>query len=322
MNDPTSKLLSTLRAGEAGQPEEVFPPEFQRDLLAAITQEAPFQPHGTTAPRARRRLLGASTSRSSRRRPRMLGALGALGATTAVAAGVVVLATSSAVGPAPADAVSFHRSSSGDIIATVTDPFATRARLDAAFAKQGLHITIDLIPASPSAVGRVVYLAVSSSRGAHIESLTHGSCVSNARADCLVGLGGPEVIGLRIPRDFTAKATIGLGRPAKPGERYESGGSAFAAGELLHCSGLLGTTVAQALPVFERDKLTTRWNEDIEVRNGSSGVSSRSRSVSRPPAGDYIWGAELAWAGHLMVQVERTPWPDTPGAGSSLNDGC
>jgi hypothetical protein len=218
--------------------------------------------------------------------------------------------------------VSFHRSSSGEIIATVTDPFATRARLDAAFAKQGLHITINLIPASPSAVGRVVYLAVSSSRGAQIESLTHGRCVSNAKADCLVGLGGPEAIGLRIPRDFTARATIGLGRPAKPGERYESGGSAFAAGELLHCSGLLGATAARALPVFERDKLTTRWSEDIEVRSGSSGVSSHSRNVSRPPAGDYIWGANLAQAGHLIVQVESTAWPDSPSTGSSLNDGC
>jgi hypothetical protein len=305
MNDHATKLLSALRADDAEQVDEVFPLEFRQDLLETIALNvpiAPAKPVTSLAPRQRRR------------RPRALGALGALGATAAVAVTVMVLATDSAVGPAPAEAVSFHTASSGDIVATVTDPFATRARLNAAFAKQGLHIRISLIPVSPSAVGKVVYLTVSSSRGPQIGPLREGHCVS-AGADCL--------IGLRIPRDFTATATIGLGRPAKSGEKYESQASAFAPGEPLHCSGLLGATVAHALPVLERDKLTVvRWDEDVEVASGSSGASSRSRSVARPPINDHIWSAVPVAAGRLMVQVESTPWPGTPGTGSFLNNGC
>jgi hypothetical protein len=48
------------------------------------------------------------------------------------------------VSPAPAEVVAFRTAASGDIIATVTDPFAARAQLDAAFAKQGLKICYTL----------------------------------------------------------------------------------------------------------------------------------------------------------------------------------
>ncbi len=302
MNDRAIDLLRALRSSDAELVDEVFSEEYRAGLLTRLTNEA------HTAERR------GNKHQAHRQRGSL--ALGAIGIAS-IAAGivaVVLLASGSAVNPPSADAVSFHSDPNGYILAAVTDPFATQARLDRAFAKQGLHIKIQLIPASPSTVGRVLYMGVSNTHGAQIEPLREGEhCVSND-AGC--------AIGLRIPRGFTAKATIALGRPARPGESYGSAASAFAGSEILHCSGLLGASVARALPVFQQDKLIVRWMEDIEVRTSQSGSSSRSRSVAQPPASDYIWGAELSARGRLTVQVESRPWPATPGAGAHFNDGC
>jgi hypothetical protein len=302
MDDHAMDLLWALRPNDAERVSEAFPDESRAGLLATLTNGTHTVAQSRNARHAR-----------MRRGPLALGVLSVASVTVAVVA-VVLLATGSAVSPAPADAVSFRTDSNGYILASVTDPFATRTRLDSAFARQGLHIKIQLIPASPSAVGRVVYMGVSNTHGAQIEPLREGEhCVSND-AGC--------AIGLRIPKGFTATATIALGRPARPGETYGSGASAFASGEILHCSGLLGASVVHALPVLQQDKLTVRWMEDIEVLTRHSGVSSRSRSVAQPPEHDYIWGAELSARGRLTVQVESKPWPANPGAGAHLNDGC
>lgn len=298
MNDHAMDLLRALRPNDAELVNEIFPEEYRAGLLTRLTKEAHI-------------VEGRGKTRRQRG-PLALGAIGIASIAAGIVA-VVLLASGSAVNPPSADAVSFHTDPNGYILAAVTDPFATQARLDRAFAKQGLHIKIQLIPASPSTVGRVLYMGVSNTHGAQIEPLREGEhCVSND-AGC--------AIGLRIPKGFTARATIGLGRPARPGERYGSVASALAGGEILHCSGLLGASVARALPVLQRDKFTVRWI-DIEVRTSHSGSSSRSRSVAQPPANDYIWGAELSAPGRLTVQVESRPWSATPGAGAHFNDGC
>ena len=301
MTDHTHQILRGLRPSDAGRVDAIFPAEGRSELLAHITNED----HTVAVTRHPRRGW-----------PRRPFTLGVIGATTLLACAAVaaVLTTGSAVNPAPADAVSFRTSPNGDLLASVTDPFATRTRLNGAFAKQGLHITIRLIPASPSAVGRVMYMTLSSSRGPQIEPLREGDRCTSGDTDC--------AIGLRIPKGFTATATIGLGRPARAGETYESGGSAFAPGELLHCSGLLGATVARTLPVLERHKLTIQWMEDIEVASRHSGVSSRARTVTDPPASYYVWGANLSSHGHIIVQIEPKPWPATPGSGAHFDDGC
>jgi hypothetical protein len=300
--DHTIDLLRALRPSDAERVDEIFPVKARADLLAMITDQAHTVAHNSDAHPAPRR-----------RRPLTLGVIGMTSVAVPTVA-AVVLATGSAVGPTPADAVSFHTTRHGYILASVTDPFATRTRLNAAFARQGLHITINLIPVSPSAVGRVVYMGISNSRGPQIQSLRQGDGCVSAATGCL--------IGLKIPKHFTATATIGLGRQAKPGETYASGASAFAPGEPLHCSGLLGATVARALPVLARDKLTVRWMEDVEIRTRHTGVSSRARILTQPPTHNYIWTANLSAQGHVTIQTEPRPWPGTPGAGSHFNDGC
>jgi hypothetical protein len=298
MNNQTLQLLRGLRPLEAARVDELFPSEYRLELLGAIAGETT-----TPAPAHRGR-----RSAHRRRRPLRLGLAGAATAAAAVTV-VAALTARSAVSPTTADAVAFRTASNGEIIATVTDPFAAQAQLNAAFAKQGLNITVSLVPVSPSIVGTVLYVGESST-GSQIQPLQGGHCLTG---------GGGCPIGLKIPKDFTGSGSITLGRPAKPGEEYESAASAFAPGEPLHCSGLLGARVQSAMSTLERDKLTLKWSEVVP---GPSNAISTTRTLGQPPTHSYIWGAELTTPGHLALTTQTTPWPNTPGAGAHYNDGC
>jgi hypothetical protein len=305
MNSQTFTLLRALRHQDASRIDETFPADRRQELFAAIISGN--QKAGVEHPRTARPTLPLTAKRRSLRRPLTLSAFAA---TAAGAIAAVVLSTTSAVSPVSAQAVTFRSSPSGDIIATVTDPFAAQAQLNAAFSKQGLKITVKLLPASPSTVGTVLASDESNSATSQITPLQGGHCLSG---------GGGCAIGIEIPRDFSGEGTIYLGRPAKPGEQYESTTSAFAPGEPLHCSGLLGARVSAALPVLQKDGLTAvEWRENAESAPGVS----RSVTLSQPPAQNYTWDAELIEPGRLRVTTESAPWPNTPGAGSQYNRGC
>jgi hypothetical protein len=307
MNSRTFTFLRALRHQDASRIDELFPVDRRQELFAAIISGNQNTDVGHQ--RTARPSLPLTAKRRSLRRPLTLSACAA---TAAGAIAAVVLSTTSAVSPVSAQAVAFRSSPSGDIIATVTDPFAAQAQLDAAFAKQGLKITVKLLPTSPSIVGTVLASDESNSNSvtSQITPLQGGHCLSG---------GGGCAIGIEIPRDFRGEGTIYLGRPAKPGEQYESTTSAFAPGEPLHCSGLLGARVSTALPVLQKDGLTVaEWREDSESARGVS----RSVTLSQPPAQNYTWDAELIEPGRLRVTTESVQWPNTPGAGSQYNRGC
>lgn len=310
MNSHTTALLRDLRPEESERVSEIFPPALRTALLETIVGDTVSPSVGSTRQRA-----GARRARLRRPvgvrgwRPAIVAAITA----GAVAVAIVItgaLSTSSEVGPAPAEAVTFHTAPSGSIVATVTEPFAAQSQLDAAFAAQGLKIRVNLMPVSPSIVGTVLFVGESSSGAAQIRPLQGGHC--------LMGGGGCP-IGIEIPRDFKGTGSITLGRPAKPGERYDSSASLFAPGEPLHCSGLLGARVTDAIPVLHRDALAViDWRENTD---SSSGVGE-SITLAAAPGQNYIWGAELVAPGRVRVDTERTPWPDTPGVGSHYNQGC
>ncbi len=308
MNSDPTALLRDLRPGDAERVGAIFPSEQRAALLQSIVGAAPRP----LADPGRRAAAGDIRRRRRRRsshrwRPALVSALAA-GAVAAVVG--VTLDTSSDVGPAPAEAVTFGTAPSGAIVATVTEPFAAQSQLDAAFAAQGLKITVSLLPVSPSVVGTVLFVGESGPATAQIKPLQGGHCLSG---------GGGCAIGVEIPRGFRGSGNITLGRPAKPGEPYESSASLFAPGEALHCSGLLGARVADALPVLRKRALAVvDWREDTE---SSAGVSS-SATLAAPPPQSYVWGAELIEPGRVRVDTERAPWPDTAGAGAQFNRGC
>ncbi len=320
MSEERDRLVRDLRPREAALAERVFGETLRKQMLAEIgagdatstrggggeerggrrrnpRPRTERRPHGVRRPDAGSRLGGG-------RRPLAIGAIGLAGM-LACGALALVVGAGSAVAPTAAEAVSFHEGRDGALIAAVTDPTATRARLDAAFAKRGLHIRVELFPVSPGLVGKVTYMALSSTKGPQIESLPVGDRCRSGVAVC--------AIGLKIPAGFKATARIGLGRAARPGEAYASSVSAFGQGEALYCSGLLGAQVAQAMPVLERDKLEVRWMEDVEVKSAHGGVSSRALVQANAPVGNYIWSATATAQGHVTIQTEPKPGPP-PGA--------
>jgi hypothetical protein len=208
--------------------------------------------------------------------------------------------------------VAFRPAPDGDIVATVTDPFAAERTLKAAFAARGLDVTVKLLPVSPSLVGTVVFTSDNGGASA-IQPLQNGRCVTG---------GGACPIGVRIPATFAGKGYITLGRPARPGETYGVEASAFAPGEALHCSRLLGARVTTAVPVLQADKFAVVWREDTTrtARDGTS--SSFSKTDATPPANNYIWEAVMTAPGRIMIWTQPAPWPADAEHGAAVNQGC
>lgn len=202
----------------------------------------------------------------------------------AVAAAVVLLGVSIWVGsslilrPKEALAVIFGEEK-GYISAVFTDPVAAKAEIDAAFARRGFDIHVSLVPASPSLVGTVGTMSESPLAQQHeIKTLNSTGCWTEGG-----GLRCP--IGLLIPKDFAGHASIEVGQVAQPGEKYELGNQAFFPGENLHCSGIAGMTVEQAMPVLQDLGVRVMWR-------------SMDRSI------DDVRGIDPSAVAHQYVQYD------------------
>ena len=191
-----------------------------------------------------------------------------------------------------AQALSFT-TSDGWITVIVRDPLADEARYRAEFAAHHLDITFNLVPASPSIVGTVVYIGQSAG-SSPIQTIT-------AKGRCYTGGGGAECpVGVRIPADFHGQAEIVFGRAARPGEQYESTAvSATAPGEVLHGLTFAGDTVTQMLALLRARHVTVGvYNFD---KQGYGGVN-----VHHVPGSWYVYDA-TPWApGQVMLSVGPT----------------
>jgi hypothetical protein len=309
--DDLAALVRSVRPSDADRVDDLFTRTRRDELFNEIVRT----PNGAQTVGSRRvrpdwgaRLRAPSVGRS--RPGRRLAILSAVAALASVAAIVI---TNSPVHPQDASAaVVFRGGAGGDVVATVVDPFAAQAQLDAEFAARGFDITVTLVPVSPSLVGTVIYTSDSGGTGA-IQALQGGPCITE---------GGGCPIGLRIPANFSDAGYITLGRPAKPGETYQSQTSAFAPGELLHCSGLLGAQVGASESVLRADKLAVTWRAKL-TGSGPDGTSAGySASSTPPPPDDYIWDALMTAPGTVMIWTEPQPWPDDASHGAAFNRGC
>lgn len=194
----------------------------------------------------------ARTRRRTGRRPMILGAVVAITIATASVAGVIVLKGRS--GDSTVDRNSVQLAAVVKITrkttyyeARIVDPLADQKRFKAAFAKYGLHITVTLVPASPHAVGTIVFedddkrAAQLAARGEGIKMIDDPACRTASGANCS--------IGLRIPLHFDGHVGISIGRKAKPGEPYATTSPKDAP------HGLKGLTVDQAEVALARKGL-------------------------------------------------------------------
>lgn len=197
------------------------------------------------------------------------------------------------IGPAEASAAALTFTEHGGYIdVVIRNPMASQARYRAEFAAHHLHITLTMIPASPSMVGTLVYEADNGHSGITLIRSRH-SCYTPG------GGWGRCVVGLRVPAGYRGAAAFVFGRPARPGEQYQAAGSVTAPGEAMHGLRFAGATVGSVLAMLaQRDVTVPQYRKDM-------GVSIRP---ARVPRTWYVYGA-VPWAPRqvlLFVGPART----------------
>jgi hypothetical protein len=269
-------------------------PETLADLAGQITAMPPTPPGGLAASRGTGRWAGKG---------RWL-----IGLPVAAALAIALLVITSlgrpgqrvgpvTVGPPAAQALSFSRHG-GALTVIVRDPLADQARYRAEFARHHLHITLKLVPVSPSLVGTVVYLS-----GDITPITAHGRCYTG-------GGGAACPVGVRVPASFHGQAQVVFGRAARPGEQYESTASAFAPGEVMHGMHVTGLRVAQVLAMLRHRGVSVPW-----FNYAHRGYARNLRSV---PGTWFVYDA-VPWASQqVMLFVGPTRHPH-PGAGRPVH---
>jgi hypothetical protein len=206
----------------------------------------------------------------------------------------IVLIGQSAVSPTKAKAAGVHFSRHrGYIDATIDDPSAPAASMEAAFEKAGLDISVDVIPSSPSLAGSITFMDTPSSF----------EPIYGAEGSCLLPGGATRcVIGMRVPADFSGSASIEVNGTPPAGELYNSTNEALAPGEVLHCSGIRGMTVAEAAPILRELGVSPVWrtNDDNDTVDGVSEASVEHQFISDtlPRSLGTVW---------IWVQISPPP---------------
>jgi hypothetical protein len=189
-------------------------------------------------------------------------------------------------------ALSFTREH-GYIKVIVRNPLADASWYDADFARHHMNIKLELVPVSPSLVGTVVMIDT-------MPGTSNFSTIT-AQGRCWTGGGGSACpVGLKVPLNFHGQALITFGRAAKPGEQYESVGSAFSPGEALQ--GLRSQVIVQ--PV--RDVWPLLAEHHVTIASCRDADNS-DINPSQVPGNWYVTDV-LPWApGQVLVQVGPQP---------------
>ena len=103
-------------------------------------------------------------------------------------------------------------------VARIKDPLADRALYVEAFRAVGKDVTIELVPVSPSLVGRL--LEAGGSRGTFGEVSTELVSSGPEWVDCALQPASCTMV-IRISADTTSAVHYKLGRAARPGEAYQ-----------------------------------------------------------------------------------------------------
>lgn len=228
------------------------------------------------------------------------------------AAGVILVVLGLVTGPqllrAP-EAVAF--TTEGDYtVARIADPEATKREVEDAFAERGLDVRAILVPASPSLVGIIGAMYPMGPTG------PSGIGILFEEGACFTPGGGFQCpVGVKVPTDFVGLMTIEIGRPARAGEKYELATEAFAPGEALHCSGVRGKTVTEALPVLADRGLNVIWRT---FGPGDDAQGTEPATIADHYLVDSVANAE----GEVEIWVTRQRPNFNPEVAAMLDRGC
>jgi hypothetical protein len=171
------------------------------------------------------------------------------------AAGALLVAAGSLGVPLALLSSSAPASAANTVRAYITNPGDAASQLASQLESHHLGVTVTREPVSPSLVGTIVNAGIKGSfTGGH-------NILTGITGPCPAGAHGCTD-GIVLPAHFAGNAQLVVGRPARAGETYAVTADIFRPGETLHCSGLLGETLKEALPVLENLHVKIAW--DIE----------------------------------------------------------
>jgi hypothetical protein len=210
----------------------------------------------------------------------------------------------------PREAVAFSVEGN-HIVARIADPEATKQELEDAFAERGLDVRVILEPASPSIVGTIGAMSGEGDiQGGDVE-------IVHEEGACFTQGGGDQCpVGLKIINDFGGRLTIWIGRRAAPGEPYTNMATeAFAPGEVLHCSGVRGKTVREAMPSLA--------DRDVKVIWRTIGKGDDVRGIDPDIiANHYLTDALARTEGEVWIWVHPERPDFNPELTAMLDRGC
>ncbi|HEU5029474.1 MAG TPA: hypothetical protein VFV01_31500 [Spirillospora sp.] len=184
----------------------------------------------------------------------------------------------------------------------IRDPYADPARYKQEFAAHGLHVSLSLVPVSPSIVGTVVM--EDTSEGTRPGDVTE----IRVKGACEVASGGDDcTVGVRIREGYTGTATIVFGRAARHGEQYQSTAQATARGEAMHGMAYRKRHVSEVLAALKKRNVTV---PEYRVMVGSE---SQVRHPGQVPGNWYVHDA-VPWAdGQVLLFVGPEPTEEPAG---------
>lgn len=272
-----------------------------------------LSPTNETRQRARANLSRAMQAES---RPVAARRLSSRFALAVGVAALVVAAVTGVVGPtfAPDDTEgegalfgpAVVRAEEGDGYTDVhfLDPSADPERIRSELESLGIDLRVTFLPADPFTTGRMVFEDAAGEEDG-IEPLE----------DRDEGFDRGDVIGIRIPDDWSGSGGIFIGRAAEPGETFATTAilNAERPGGPLHCESVRGLSPAEAAQVVHRAGLKVEWRTEI----------SDYISNDRPPADftvhDVIWYASDTV---LLFAEAGSPEPLSDQAAALITQGC
>jgi hypothetical protein len=274
------------------------------ELVAGLAGVRDDQTPGPSTPGAGALLTAITAEERApvavRRRPRRRWAVILPVAAVAVAAVVATDTRPSGHSHVRLAALSF--ASDGDsLVVKVNDPYADPARYRAEFAAHHLDIDLKMVPASPSIVGTIIETEAD-----------HPIKVITAKGRCTTANGGSCPVGVRIPTDYTGHATLAFGRPARPGEDYDSTAPITAPGEPLHGVDLTHRTVARLRALLAKRHIAVaeyHWENDPSAEHDAfGGVQVKVLRADQVPGSWHVLAVDSLSEDSVIAWVDPQRW--------------
>jgi hypothetical protein len=264
-----------------------------------------------------------------------------------VAAATLVVAVALALAPAgtpgapelAAAKVTVHKTSDRYDI-RLANVLADPRAIQEVLRRDGLEVTIQFVPASPSAVGKLG-VGQTGSLSACRSTQRPRVTVRDNRSGKILGCGllrdprgvslvyrqgasvGDDVVAVQVKLPFRDALQLTIGRRARPGERYAAGrADATAPGEALHCADIHGRRVRDILPELQRRHLRAHWLpwQVLPPPDQARGFVPLGQVLDR-----YVDAAVPLAPGEVMIRVaskQSAVHPYSPAELAQLRRGC